>query len=112
MFTDVDDNDESIPHPSDINSSGQSIYDLIAMEDARYMRRIAEIRNMEHENRAIHCQNMDRIVASFGIDTNYKHSLAPKSQRLSAKEKKEIKERVKEWANTSKASGCKSHKKK
>lgn len=112
MFTDVNNDDESIPQPSDINGSGHSIYDLIAMEDARYMRRQAEIRNMEHENRAIHCQNMDRIVASFGIDTKYKHSQAPKSQRLTAKEKKEIKERVKEWAKTSKAAGCKSRKKK
>lgn len=96
--------EETKPDASEINSNGQSIFDLIDLENSRFMRRKEEINQFNLENERIHNQQMVLIWASFGVPNKDMPMIHKEKQPLTAKEKLVIKERVKEWADSRRAS--------
>ena len=94
---------EDVMDPRDVDDNGVSIFDMIDRENSRFMARKREL----HQDMAIeqfhHAQNIQAIWASFGVQYTFSR---PPPKKLSAKTKRNIKKRVKQWSRTDPASGC------
>ena len=107
--------DESLD-PRDVDENGHSIFEFIDVENTRHLRKNADIRcrraNLHDEllkEKFQHKQNMQAIWLAFGVQTSF--GMEPKQPKLSATQKRRIRKRVIDWADTDPRSGCKLPKK-
>lgn len=89
-------NSENDDHDAlDFNAVGESFFDLIDKENARFGKELLALEQRIQQQRHQHQQNVQKIWESFGI-----HPRQTPNIRLTSKIKSQIRQRVRKWANS------------
>ena len=98
--------------PLDVDDNGHSIFEYIDVENTRYLRQKAKLHSQFFylQSKLLkedfqHKQNLRAIWLSFGVQASFGHE--QKKTKLTARQKKSIKKKVKLWSKTDPQSGCK-----